>query len=216
LSNPWFTLPLAEYEAHMALPSIGQAQLIAGLLERLVQALSPTSVAVLGCAGGNGLERLVGTSIERVVALDINPLYVNAARERFRNRFSTTEFVVADIRDVKPMFEPVELIYAALIFEYVDLHQALRFMYLHCQTTGSLAAVLQMPSNSITDVTPSPYRSLRSLEPIMRLVAPDELRHYASETGFSQVSSRVLLSPGGKEFSLEEFQKGATTVNSRP
>jgi hypothetical protein len=54
--NPWLTIPLADYEAHMALPQVGQAQLLADLFAAELRARSPASVAVLGCAGGNGFE----------------------------------------------------------------------------------------------------------------------------------------------------------------
>ena len=36
MSNPWLDIPLADYEAHMALPSIGQSRLIADQSEALV------------------------------------------------------------------------------------------------------------------------------------------------------------------------------------
>ena len=50
--NPWLTIPLADYEAHMALPQVGQAQLLADLFAAELRERSPSSVAVLGCAGG--------------------------------------------------------------------------------------------------------------------------------------------------------------------
>jgi hypothetical protein len=69
--NPWLTIPLADYEAHMALPQVGQAQLLADLFAAELRERSPSSVAVLGCAGGNGFEhapaalRVVGV-LERI------------------------------------------------------------------------------------------------------------------------------------------------------
>ena len=59
--NPWLTIPLADYEAHMALPQVGQARLLADLFAAELRVGSPSSVAVLGCAGGNGFEfRVLG------------------------------------------------------------------------------------------------------------------------------------------------------------
>jgi hypothetical protein len=53
--NPWLTIPLSDYEAHTALPQVGQAQLLADLFAAELRAL-----AVVGrgarCAGGNGFE----------------------------------------------------------------------------------------------------------------------------------------------------------------
>jgi hypothetical protein len=65
-ANPWLDIPLEDYEGHMALPEIVQAQLLADELESAVHSHAPSSVAIVGCSGGNGVERLIGTSIERI------------------------------------------------------------------------------------------------------------------------------------------------------
>ena len=44
MPNPWLDIPLADYEAHMALPATGQARLIADELEILVRAHSPSQL----------------------------------------------------------------------------------------------------------------------------------------------------------------------------
>jgi len=56
--NPWLDIPLQDYERYMSLPEIGQAQMLADQFELLIKRHSPASVALIGCAGGNGLERL--------------------------------------------------------------------------------------------------------------------------------------------------------------
>ncbi len=43
----------------------------------------PATVAVLGIAGGNGLEHIDGRVTRRVVGLDVNPVYLGAVRERY-------------------------------------------------------------------------------------------------------------------------------------
>ena len=161
MTNPWTTIPLADHEAHMALPTVGQAALIANELARAVAAHEPRSVAVLGCAGGNGLERLIGSSARRIVAVDINPDFAAATEARFRGRIAELEVVVADVEDDSQVFDPVAFIHAALLLEYVDLGRALSFMRRHCRPEGTLAVLLQLPSTEIADITPSPYVSLR-------------------------------------------------------
>ena len=52
MCNPWLDIPLGDFEAHMALPAIGQAQLIADQLDILVRTYGPSSVAVLTVAHG--------------------------------------------------------------------------------------------------------------------------------------------------------------------
>lgn len=190
----------------MALPTVGQAALIAGELARAVEANRSESVAVLGCAGGNGLDRLPGGPVRRVVALDINPDYVTTVEARFRGRIEELEVIVADVEDDAQVFDPVDFIYAALLLEYVDLGRALRFMRRHCQPSGTLAVVLQLPSTEIAEITPSPYVSLRNLEPIFRFVSPAELVRQAAQAGLRPTGSRIVAASGGKSFSLQEFR----------
>jgi hypothetical protein len=73
LNNPWLQVPLADYEAHMALPSVAQAQLLGATLHRVVSEFRPRSLAVLGVAGGNGLELIDPEIVGRLVAVDLNP-----------------------------------------------------------------------------------------------------------------------------------------------
>jgi hypothetical protein len=56
--NPWLDIPLEDYEAHMSLASVAQAQFLAETLGATVQLCSAESVAILGCSGGNGFDRL--------------------------------------------------------------------------------------------------------------------------------------------------------------
>jgi hypothetical protein len=51
MNNPWLDVPLADYEGHMALPGIEQAQLLSDIFADVLAKFSPRSVAVIGCAG---------------------------------------------------------------------------------------------------------------------------------------------------------------------
>jgi hypothetical protein len=56
MNNPWLSIPLEEYEGHMALPDLGQAKMLSNEFEELLRTYSPVSAALIGCAGGNGFE----------------------------------------------------------------------------------------------------------------------------------------------------------------
>ena len=206
MRNPWLDIPLADYEAHMSLPTIGQSQLIADQLETLVRTYSPRSVAIVGCAGGNGFERLVGTSVARVVGVDINPEYIEQARRRFEGRIPGLELLTADIQASTPLFDPVDLIYVALVLEYVDLEQAMGTLHRHCKPDGILAVLSQLPHETLTHVSPSPYTSLQLLAPGMHLVSQEELTLQARQVGFSAEHSSTVVSRGGKQFSVDAFR----------
>jgi hypothetical protein len=69
ITSPWLDIPLADYEGHMALPQIAQARMLADELESAVRLHAPSSVAIIGCSGGNGFERLIGKTVERVAPI---------------------------------------------------------------------------------------------------------------------------------------------------
>jgi trans-aconitate methyltransferase len=205
MRNPWLDIPLAEYEGHMALPAIGQAEMLADELEFAVRQHSPKSIAVLGCAGGNGLDRLVGSGVERVVGIDINPAYVEAVRSRFRSRIPGLELYVADIQSTLPELAPVELVFAALILEYVDVPMTMSSLQTLCAPGGALVVILQAASSNAETVSPSPYKSIRSLAPAMRLLDQTDVQKQAIAAGFSLASSRIVNLRSGKRFLVLSF-----------
>jgi SAM-dependent methyltransferase len=206
MNNPWLDIPLEDYEEHMSLPDIGQAQMLAVQLERLLKRSSPRSIALIGCAGGNGLDRIEPGQLERVVALDINPAYIQAVRVRHASRLGHLELYCADVQSESFQFEPVELIFAALLFEYVDVAATLASLKRHCRPAGMLATVVQLPHRDHGAISPSPYKSLDLLAPVMRLIAPADLSRLATAAGFHAVDSESIELPSGKQFSLQTFQ----------
>jgi SAM-dependent methyltransferase len=208
MENPWLNIPLAEYEGHMALPEIGQAEMLAGELEFAVRQYSPKSVAVIGCAGGNGLDRLVESGSERIVGIDINPDYVETVRRRFRSRIPGLELHVADIQSMLPQIAPVDLIFAALILEYVDVPMSMRSFQRLCAPDGALIVILQAASPNVEKTSPSPYKSIQLLAPAMRLLDQGDVQERAIAAGFSLASSRVVGLRSGKDFVVLCFGKG--------
>lgn len=197
--NPWLSIPLADYEAHMALPEVAQAQALASELERLVGAHRPASLALLGCAGGNGLERVDAAVTGRVVAVDINAGYVDITRTRFAEKFAELEPIVCDIGATETTpFRPVDLIFAGLLLEYVPLVPALRFIRSGLVAGGIFGCVIQQESASLPAVSSSPFVSLSPLADHMKLLTPQEIMDAASRYSLRSVDSRALRMPNGK------------------
>lgn len=206
MRNPWLDIPLADYEAHMALPTVGQADLIAHELEILLRRYSPSSVAIMGCAGGNGFECAACSGVSRLVGVDINPQYIERARERYEGRIPGLELHIADIQACQSLFDPVDLIYAALVLEYVDLDRTMGVLAAHCNSNGVLAVLSQLPHETMAHVSPSPYTSLQLLAPGMRLLSQEELRRQAEHAGFAPLHSRTAIAAGGKRLRIDEFR----------
>lgn len=206
MNNPWLAIPLADYEGHMALPDVGQAEMLASELELLLQNHAPKVVAIIGCAGGNGFAQAAAANVTRLVGIDINEAYLEDARHRYANIIPGLELHCADIANDMLDMEAVELVYAALVFEYVDVPSALRNIAKLCRTDGLLAVLLQLPKQGSDAVTPSPFTSLKELSSIMQLVSPDELSENAENAGFICLSQKTITLQSGKRFSLLLFR----------
>jgi len=197
-SSRWRTIPLGDYEGHMALPEIGQARAIADELGRLLRTYEPRSLAVLGCSGGNGFDRISPERTVRVVGVDLNGEYLAAVRSRHGPRLPGLELFPCDVETDAVPFEAVELAFAALLMEYVDASKALAFVRRSLVPGGVFGCLLQRPSESLPAVSASPYESLRPLASAMVLVEPESLSALAKREGLSLRSQRTLEMPNGK------------------
>ena len=190
----------------MSLPEVGQAQMIAEQFDRALDRWAPKSIAVIGCAGGNGLDKIEGSAVVRVVAVDVNPDYIERTRDRHGKRLPGLELVCADVQSESLIYDPVDFTYAALLFEYVGLPSALKTLKRNSRHDAVLTAVLQLPHPSVHAVSPSPYRSLGNLATAMTLVAPEKLRHAAEQVGFTLCDSTILELSSGKRFCVQNFR----------
>jgi SAM-dependent methyltransferase len=209
METPWLKIPLADYEGHMALPQVAQAEFLASVFACQLRELRPRSVAVLGCAGGNGFERIDSSLTKRVVGIDINRDYIETVAKRFHLMFDTLDLRVSDIASASMQLEPVDFVFAGLIFEYVEVSRALSNAASLCRPGGQLVTVLQMSSPALSAVTPSRFDSLQSLATIMKIVDPAAFVLLASEAGFKPISSSTTRLPSGKDFAISRFEKEA-------
>lgn len=205
MRNPWLSIPLEDYEAHMALPAVGQAKMLADHLATTLRDYRPESFAIIGCAGGNGFDRIPTGMASRVIGVDINPAYIEAATTRYGGRIAGLDLHVADIQAGPPGFEPVDLVYVGLVFEYVSLTETLKNLKKICKPGGHLIAVLQQPGKE--PVTPSPYKSLEALAPVMHLVRPGELSDAAATFGFALEAERTTTLKSGKSFTFQTYRR---------
>lgn len=188
----------------MALAGIEQAQLLSDIFADALAKYLPLSVAVIGCAGGNGFDR-IPPAISRVVGVDINPHYVAETEARFRDRIESLELIVGDIQSHAVSFAPVDLIFLGLILEYVNVDSVMTRMPSMLTAAGRIVTVLQQPTVSHKQVSPSQFMSVQLLEQVMHTVSPVRLQDCMEAQGYIQLDSRIVLSQGGKLFQVQEF-----------
>ena len=124
MANPWLSVPLDDYKAHMNAPGIGQLDALADLLAVAVSSFRPASVAMLGIAGGNGLDRIDSRITTRIVGLDVNPSYLDAVRRRYAG-MPGLQLHCVDLAHETVDLEPVQLVHAALVFEHTGTGRCL-------------------------------------------------------------------------------------------
>lgn len=205
MSSPWLDIPLNDYEGHMALPGVGQASVVAELFDHAIMRWAPSSIAIIGCAGGNGFEKINPEVVKRVVAVDLNPQYIEKTRVRHAQRLPSLELLCADVQSESLNYGPVDFTYAALLFEYVDIASALRTLKRNSRPGAALTTVLQLPHAAMPSVSPSPYQSLGSLASLMNLVAPEALHSAARKAGFASADAATVELPSGKQFCVQNF-----------
>ena len=207
MASPWLDIPLADYEGHME--HVGQARMLERVFGHALRMLQPQSVAVLGAAGGDGFEHLVGSGVTRTAAVDINPEYLQALERRFGSRVPGLAILCGDLDDPAIDFAPVDLILAALIFEYVDIGRALQRARAWLRPLGTLWVVLQLAGTDQTAVTPSSFGSLARLGSSMKLQDAGRFRDAAAKADLAEISREILTLPGGKRFLSASFAAGA-------
>src|SRR5215831_13655042 len=206
MSNPWLSIPLKDYEGHMSSPGVQQLTALAELFKRALDYCVPGSVAVLGVAGGNGLEQINCEATKRIVGVDINQRYLNEVDRRFGSgRLAGLELYCRDLAEGDLSTPPVALVHAALIFEHAGLGLALEHALYLVAPGGRFSVVLQAPSKHEEGVTPTGYTSMQTLKKDFALIDCEEFQCLLREKGFELVEQEDWPLPGGKALWLGVF-----------
>jgi len=164
-------------------------------------------VAVLGCSTGNGFEHIDPSITRRVIGVDIDPHYLEVLEHRYGAVKPGLELICADITGIELVSKSFDLIFCGLIFEYVDHGDLIKKISRWLKPNGMLVVVLQLARENSTKVSKTEYESLKVLEPIIRLVQPDELESVCSEVGLSETRMSIETLESEKAFYVGHFKK---------
>lgn len=206
MSNPWLNIPLADYEGHMKSSEVQQLGVLSDLFREAVELHRPASIAILGIAGGNGLDHIDGNVTNRVVGLDVNPLYLDAVRQRY-SLLLNLELHCVDLTEPLTNVEPVDLVHAALVFEHAGVDNCLENALSLVAPGGALSAILQLPAGIEQDVGRSPFPSIQSLKSNFSLIDPVWFRELLEARKFRLTYDARRLLPAGKGFWMGVFSR---------
>lgn len=199
MSNPWLTVPLSDYEQHMSSAEVRQLGVLSDLFAEAIGRCRPLSLAVLGIAGGNGLDRIDSTITTRVVGLDLNPLYLDAVRTRYAH-LSGLGLHCFDLSKDRVELKPVQLVHAALVFEHAGVDCCLQNALSMVVPGGNLSVVLQLPAKSGQNIGATRFSSMQNLRSHFTLVSPAWLQESLADRGFRLTHQTTRTLPAGKGF----------------
>lgn len=202
MQNPWLEIPYTDYENHML--EAGQSTLLSELISTCLRRYNPETFALLGCASGNGLEHIT-SSLKKAFAIDINPQYLQIVREKFTHQ-QNIKTIHADIEKDVLELKNIDLLFAGLVLEYVDLEKALSNIAGALSKLGVLVIVIQK-SKKGNFVTSSRYKSLEKLRFISHEVDEESLIDLLVKGGFKKLKRSVHKISAKKSFIALEFQQ---------
>jgi len=206
MSNPWLNIPLADYEGHMRSAEVRQLDALAELFAETLASYHPVSLAVLGIAGGNGLDHVDSSITKRVVGLDVNPLYLDETRKRYADKLHL-ELSCVDLANRVVNMEPVQLVHAALVFEHAGINLCLENALSLVAPGGTLSAVLQLPSESAPGVGASQFPAMQKLKSHFSAVDPAWFQETVARRGFSLRNQVQRSLPSGKGLWMGVFRR---------
>jgi len=207
MKNPWLDIPAADYVGHMSSPDVQQHQTLAGLFEEALRAARPETVLLAGSALGNGLERVDPSVTRRVTCVDINPHYLERIEKDFGTLACSLELLCADLNTHEVEPRSFDLVFAGLVLEYIDWRLVLPKLASAPRAGGTLAVILQLPSDHTPVVTPSKFTSLSALEPLFHFVDPAALVEIARHEGLEVAMRRTHPLPSRKAFEVIHFMR---------
>ena len=196
--SPWLHIPLRDYEEHMRSPNVAQLDALSDLFAQSLSICHPDSLAILGIAGGNGLDRVDLRLTRRILGVDIHPDYLESVLERYPEL--PLKLVCADLARESLREPAVQLVHAALIFEHAGTEQCLRNAVSLVRRDGFLSVVLQLPASADAPVSQTTVSSMQALSPHFRFVDPASLIGAAGILGLSLFYEMRTDLPSGKSF----------------
>ena len=205
MDQPWLQVTLHDYEGHMGATGVDQLAPLASLFAEALAFCRPQSVAVVGIAGGNGLQHIDPRTTSRIIGIDINADYLAAVKSRYP-ALKQLELHRLDMAKERPRLQLVEMVHAALLFEHTRLSPCLENCLSLAAPGGYFAAVLQLPSASQADVASTGFASIQHLKEHFALINPAAFTVAVTRNGFSLVLEKQRPLRAGKAFWMGIFQ----------
>jgi len=205
--NPWRSISPDDYEKHMGHPAVNQQQFLSKCFKTSLKNNTPEKILIIGCGTGCGLEHVDSSITNRVTVIDINAEFLKALKQRYQNKISGLETMNNDLYEHNFGDEKFSLVYAGLVFEFVNPKRILNKLSECLQEKGRLEFVLQLPNEHLPAVSSTNIDSIKQLSSFAKLVDVDDFCKECNSVGLSLVESSIETLDSGKSFFLGSAKK---------
>ena len=206
MTNPWEEISLDDYEKHMSLDSVRQLQALDSIMQEQFAAYPVETAAVLGIAGGNGLEHIDTDKFRTVYGIDINAYYLRAVSQRYTQLSGVLKCLRIDLISEAEKLPQAQLLIANLLIEYIGYGAFQRTVL---QTAPRyVSCVIQINTDAEQWVSESPYlRAFDRLDEVHHQMEEKALTAAMEEIGYSLISQESYPLPNGKALVRLDFER---------
>lgn len=207
MNNPWEEIDLNMYETHMSLDKLLQLQTLNSITKYQLNDYEHSSVAILGIAGGNGLDCIDITSTKKVYGIDVNSKYLDICKIRYPQLDGVLELMCCELRDIYTILPFADILICNLIVEYLGISSFVKLIKNNRDNVNVISCVIQK-NNSNDFVSSSDLTS--DFDPILSIhhnIDEDVLQKEFLNAGFICLKKIVYPLPNGKKFIRIDFKK---------
>lgn len=174
--NPWLDIGLRSYEEHMSSPEVFQLQVLNEIVKEQLS-YNKKKVAILGVAGGNGLEHFDENHYDTIILVDINKDYLDVCLSRYQSLRDIINPICVDLSlPLPPVIPDSDLLICNLIVEYIGVKKISAFIKKNIKNNQIVSLVIQKNLGS-SFVSGSPHSDeLKKLELIYNPVDEELLK----------------------------------------
>lgn len=203
MKNPWEEIKLSDYENHMKLDSVMQLQCLNTMMKNQFNLYPIKAIAILGIAGGNGLEHIDTKKIQKVYGVDVNQKYLEKCSQRYKNLDGILECICVDLTHKNILLPHADMVIANLLIEYIgyqcfqDIIMQMDPLYVSC--------IIQINTND-SFISDSPYLHVFDrLDEIHHQMQEDELTSVMEDLHYSLITKKEQILPNGKKLIQLDF-----------
>jgi hypothetical protein len=206
MTNPWEEISLDDYEKHMSLDSVRQLQALDSIMKEQFDAYPVETAAVLGVAGGNGLDHIATDKFRIVYGVDINADYLRAVSQRYTQLSGVLKCLRIDLINEAEKLPHAQLLIANLLIEYIGYGAFQRAVL---QTAPRyVSCVIQINTDVEQWVSESPYlRAFDRLDEVHHQMEEKALTAAMKEIGYSLILQKSEPLPNGKALVRLDFER---------